>query len=1099
MPATQLTQNGAIGGTGALTKIGTGTLTLAGQNTYTGGTSLDGGVVQVSADANLGAATGPLSFNGGTLRTTADITMSRATTLDTGGGTIDTIPGTQLTQNGAIDGTGALTKAGTGTLTLAGQNTYTGGTSLDGGMVQIGADANLGAATGPLSFNGGTLRTTDDITMSRATTLDIGGGTIDTMPATQLTQNGAIGGTGALTKIGTGTLTLAGQSTYTGGTSLDGGVVQVSADANLGAATGPLSFNGGTLRTTADMTMSRATTLDTGGGTIDTMPATQLTQNGTIGGTGALTKAGTGTLVLSAANVYAGGTSLNGGVVQVSSDANLGAATGPLSFNGGTLRTTTDITMSRATTLDIGGGTVDTMPGTQLTQNGAIGGTGALTKIGTGALTLAGQSTYTGGTSLDGGVVQVSADANLGAATGPLNFNGGTLRTTADITMSRATTLDTSGGIIETMPGTQLTQNGTIGGAGALTKIGTGTLTLAGQSTYAGGTSLDGGVVQVSADANLGAATGTLSFNGGTLRTTADMTMSRATTLDAGGGTIETMPGTQLTQNGTIGGTGALTKAGTGTLVLSAANVYSGSTTVSAGTLSAGANDTFSANSGHTVASGATLNLAGHNQTIRSLSNAGTVTLGGAPGTVLRVSGDYTGSGGMLAINTTLNGDASPTNRLIVDGNTAGATKVTVVNLGGAGAPTSEGIKIVDVGGISNGNFTLQSDYTFRNQPAVVAGAYAYALEKNGVSTLDDGDWYLRSNLNSMVSGIPTIGIGSVPNVPVFQAGVPVYEAYPQILQALNELPTLRQRVGDRYTDKADLNFVQSPSGTQSLVGDDTPVWVRVIGKHGNFSPASTTSSTDYDLNATGLQAGFDGKLYRDGNGSLVGGFTTHYESSAAHVSSIFGNGRIDASGFGFGGTLTWYGQDGFYADGQGQVTWFDSDLSSNLVNGDLKDGNHGLGYAFSMETGKRVRYTDQWTITPQAQLTYSAVDFDSFTDPFDARVSLDQGNSLRGRLGVSIDYRDGWRDNAGKLNQLSFYAIPNFYYEFLDGTSVDVSGSGVGSRNERLWTGLGLGSKCSWADGKYSVYGEVSANTSVNHFADSYTVKVDAGLRIAF
>ncbi|WP_175108594.1 autotransporter-associated beta strand repeat-containing protein, partial [Pararobbsia alpina] len=203
---------------------------------------------------------------------------------------------------------------------------------------------------------------------------------------TQLTQNGAIDGTGALTKAGTGTLTLAGQNTYTGGTSLDGGVVQISADANLGAATGPLSFNGGTLRTTADMSMSRATTLDTSGGIIETMPGTQLTQNGTIGGTGALTKAGTGTLVLSAANVYAGGTSLNGGVVQVSSDANLGAATGPLSFNGGTLRTTADMTMSRATTLDAGGGTIDTMPATQLTQNGAIGGTGALTKIGTGTL-----------------------------------------------------------------------------------------------------------------------------------------------------------------------------------------------------------------------------------------------------------------------------------------------------------------------------------------------------------------------------------------------------------------------------------------------------------------------------------------------------------------------------------------------------------------------------------------------------------------------------------------------------------------------------------------------------------------------------------------
>jgi fibronectin-binding autotransporter adhesin len=71
--------------------VGTGTLTLTGQNTYTGGTSLNDGIVEVDADANLGAATGILGFNDGALLTTPDITRDRATTLDSGGGTIDTL------------------------------------------------------------------------------------------------------------------------------------------------------------------------------------------------------------------------------------------------------------------------------------------------------------------------------------------------------------------------------------------------------------------------------------------------------------------------------------------------------------------------------------------------------------------------------------------------------------------------------------------------------------------------------------------------------------------------------------------------------------------------------------------------------------------------------------------------------------------------------------------------------------------------------------------------------------------------------------------------------------------------------------------------
>ena len=75
------------------------------------------------------------------------------------------------------------------------------------------------------------------------------------------------------------------------------------------------------------------------------------------------------------------------------------------------------------------------------------------------------------------------------------------------------------------------------------------------------------------------------------------------------------------------------------------------------------------------------------------------------------------------------------------------------------------------------------------------------------------------------------------------------------------------------------------------------------------------------------------------------------------------------------------------YVDGQAQVTWFDSDLSSRQLGDDLASGNKGFGYAFGVEAGRRIELNPDWTITPQGQLYYASVDFDDFTDPTGARV----------------------------------------------------------------------------------------------------------------
>lgn len=233
-------------------------------------------------------------------------------------------------------------------------------------------------------------------------------------------------------------------------------------------------------------------------------------------------------------------------------------------------------------------------------------------------------------------------------------------------------------------------------------------------------------------------------------------------------------------------------------------------------------------------------------------------------------------------------------------GDTSGSTNVRVINLGGAGAQTNEGIKIIDVGGQSGGNFTLRGSYTFEGDPAVVAGAYAYRLYQGGVSTPADGDWYLRSALLNP----GTIG-------PLYHAGAPVYEAYAAVLQSFNTLDTLQQRVGNRSWAAGMIDTGAMVDGA----GANSGVWGRIVGRQMHVDPRSSTTGTDYDIDTWQLQAGADGQLYVGEDGSLLGGLSLRYGTIAGDVASIFGNGTIRSSGYGFGGSLTWYGSNGFYLD----------------------------------------------------------------------------------------------------------------------------------------------------------------------------------------
>jgi autotransporter-associated beta strand protein len=165
-------------------------------------------------------------FTGGTLQFAgANIASSLPVTLQSQGGTTDT-NGNNATLSGTVSGPGSLTKTGAGILTLTGNNSYQGGTALNAGTLAVGSNTALG--TGALTFADGTTlqAATSGLTLANAMVLN-GADTVDTQ-ANALTLGGVLSGTGGLTKIGIGALTLSGNSSYSGPTAVNAGTLIVN-------------------------------------------------------------------------------------------------------------------------------------------------------------------------------------------------------------------------------------------------------------------------------------------------------------------------------------------------------------------------------------------------------------------------------------------------------------------------------------------------------------------------------------------------------------------------------------------------------------------------------------------------------------------------------------------------------------------------------------------------------------------------------------------------------------------------------------------------------------------------------------------------------
>lgn len=617
-------------------------------------------------------------------------------------------------------------------------------------------------------------------------------------------------------------------------------------------------------------------------------------------------------------------------------------------------------------------------------------------------------------------------------------------------------TLGAGGGIIDT-------NNHNIGiapvmtGAGSLTKDGLGTLTLTGANSYGGGTTITAGSLQLGDGGTSGSIVGNVANSG-------ILTFNRSD---------------EVTFGGTINGTGGVRQVGSGQTILTAdssslsgvSGVYNGILSVNG--ILGGSMEVIGGRLQGIGQVGTTTNFAG-----------GTIAPGNSIGT-LTVAGNYAGNGGTLEIETVLGEDSSATDLLVVTGDTSGSTNVRVINLGGAGAQTSEGIRIVDVGGVSAGDFRLLGSYAFEGAPAVVAGAYAYRLYQGGVSTPADGDWYLRSALIN----------GTTPTGPLYQAGAPIYEAYATVLQSFNELETLQQRVGNR----AWITGVIETRALPEAAGANSGIWGRIVGRHASMNSKFSTTGADSDVDIWQLQAGADQQLYSGEAGNLVGGLSARYGTIASDVNSIFGNGSISSTGYGLGGSLTWYGSRGFYLDAQANLTWYDSALASSTAATGLVSGNSGVGYALGVEAGQQIALTQNWSVTPQAQLTYSDVTYDDFTDTFGAAVSLADGNDLNIRLGLSADYQNSWTDEAGETSRIHAYGIANLYYAALPDSRTDLAGVALVNTQDNLWGGLGIGGTYSWGDYKYAIHGQAGVNTSLVDFGSSYSLAGTVGLIVRF
>ncbi|MDR5781954.1 autotransporter-associated beta strand repeat-containing protein [Caballeronia sp. LZ065] len=1052
------TFNGTIGGTGGIVKLGTGTETLTAAQTFTGGTNINAGRLVLASAGDLAPGSGVnLSGTGAELdlsgangaRTIGALSGVGGTAVTLGNNALTLGDANSTTFGGAINGAGGVTKNGSGTLTLTGGNTFNGGTTVNAGTVAVGAGGSL-ASTGAVNLaNAGTAldvsgadtpQTIGALSGVGGTSIALGDNTLAFGDANNTTFGGTIGGTGGIVKQGSGTQTLTAAQTFTGNTTINAGTLALGAGGSLDSASVVDIGQPG-----AVLDVSGASTNPTLGGLSGVAGGSVLlgshslflavngdsVYGGTISGTGGIVKTGAGTQTLDGANTFTGGTSLAGGTLVLGNAGALGS--GGLTVDApSTLDTSTALTIGNAVTLNTGatfGGSND------LTLTSPVTGGGGITKDGAANLTLAGNNNYSGGTTLNSGTITANTGTALGSGT--VTLNGGALNTgTTQVAIS--TLNGVSGSAVNVGTGGIAVgggdYGGTIGGAGGVTKTSPGTLTLTGENTYTGGTTINSGTLQVGNGGTSGSITGPINNNGSLVFNSSD----------------------NVTYGGSISGSGTVTKVGDGTLSLTGTNTSTGPVAVGGGTLDvSGAMPAAPV----TVGSGGTVSGSG---TIGSVvvHNGGTAAAT-TPGQALNVAGNVTFEPGS---NYNVGANPQQQSGQILAGGTTQIQGGTVnVQAGGGKWGLDNNYTILTSQGGVNGTFTnATSNLVFLTPTLGYDANNVYlSLVPNGVLFPSIA---ATPNQRAAATAIAQLGVGNPVFNAIFLSDAPsarwgfatlageIYASTRSML--VDDSRLLRDAVTDRL--RRGFSVEDGPlaalSSSQGAMCDDTStsaggtthrgssaacaerapwrptVWAQGYGAHDRLNGSNGVS--DVTQTTSGFFAGVDtavndhwrvGAAAGFGHGSISDDLNASASVDSYHL-ALYGGAQYGPLGVRMGGGYSWNHAD---TDRTIGFSGFNAKESSGET---TKIGQvfGEVGYGFA---------AGPVAVEPFAALAYVNVSSDGFEESGPAALKGDSDN--QGITYSTLGARAAWRFYPGAHGMLTARAMAGWRHAMGDTTPV--------------------------------------------------------------
>ena len=390
-----------------------------------------------------------------------------------------------------------------------------------------------------------------------------------------------------------------------------------------------------------------------------------------------------------------------------------------------------------------------------------------------------------------------------------------------------------------------------------------------------------------------------------------------------------------------------------------------------------------------------------------TLNNGTVAWSGAAAGNILTVAGNYHGDNGLLKLNTVLGDDNSVSDKLVVQGDTSGTTRVTVANAGGSGAKTINGIEVIHVDGVSDGDFVQAG--------RIVAGSYEYALRRGEGSQYSN--WYLMN-----AAATPE---QPVPEQPTLR---PESGSYIANLAAANTMFTTR--LHDRLGDTQYIDMLTGELKTTSL-------WMRNVGGHTRFKDSSgqlSTQSNRYVLQLGGDLAQWSTDGLDRWHLGLMAGYGNNQSNTRSDVSRYHSRGQV--TGYSVGLYGTWYANDehktGTYLDSWILYNWFNNKVYGQGLANEKYDSD-GItasvegGYSFLM--GERSDGRSTYWLQPKAQLTWMGVKADTHTEANGTRVEGKGDGNLQTRLGMKAFIKGHSAVDEGKEREFQPFVEANWIY----------------------------------------------------------------------